>query len=77
MKVKQDYQLGTKYSIIKFPAFIGLLIVIISIILANFVVTYNGYLYLNSANYLFEINFELEYHMVKGTRISNNFKISE
>jgi len=65
MKVKQNYPLGAKYSIIKFPAFIGLIIIIISLTSANFVVTHDGYLYLNSANYLFKTNFELEYQWLR------------
>jgi hypothetical protein len=65
MKVKQYYPLGVKYSIIKFPAFIGLLIVVISVISTNFVVTHDGYLYLNSATNLFETNFELEYQWLR------------
>ena len=65
MKVKQDYPLGVKYSIIKFPTFIGLLIVVISVISTNFVVTHDGYLYLNSANNLFKTNFELEYQWLR------------
>lgn len=65
MKVKQNYSLGAKYSIFKFPTFIGLIIIIISLTSANFVVTHDGYLYLNSANYLFKTNFELEYQWLR------------
>ena len=68
MKDKQDYPLGVKYSIIKFPAFIGL--IIISLTSANFVVTHDGYLYLNSANNLFKTNFELEYQWLREPGLS-------
>ena len=40
-----------------FPLALSMLIVIISLLTYNFAVTFDGYLYLNSAHYLFKENF--------------------
>jgi hypothetical protein len=48
-----------------FPLVLSVLIVLITIISYNFTVTFDGYLYLNSANYLFEKNFILEYQWLR------------
>ena len=48
-----------------FPLTLSALIVIITIISYNFTVTFDGYLYLSSANSLFEKNFILEYQWLR------------
>ena len=48
-----------------FPLSLSILIMIISLLTYNFAVTFDGYLYLNSAHYLFKENFILEYQWLR------------
>ena len=54
-----------KIKINLFPLTLSILIVIISVLTYNFAVTFDGYLYLNSAHYLFKENFILEYQWLR------------
>jgi hypothetical protein len=54
-----------KIKINVFPLVLSILIVIISLLTYNFAVTFDGYLYLNSAHYLFKENFILEYQWLR------------
>jgi hypothetical protein len=65
MKDNQFHPLRTIKRIKLFPAFISFLLIIIPLLSANFVVTHDGYLYLNSANSLFKQNFELDYQWLR------------
>ena len=48
-----------------FPISMSIIIMIVSLATYNFLVTFDGYLYLNSANYLFKNNFILEYQWLR------------